>query len=102
MGRRTGGGWPCSTRSPATIPWPTAPMVTAASPVRTPARAARSRSERLHRVDELEGGADGPFRVVLVGDGRTPDRHDRIADELLDRSPVAADHVASNVEVAGQ
>ena len=28
------------TRSPATIPWPTAPSVTAASPVRTPARAA--------------------------------------------------------------
>ena len=34
------------TRSPATIPWPSAPSVTAASPVRTPARAfsAASRS----------------------------------------------------------
>ncbi len=30
------------TRSPATMPWPSAPMVTAASPVSTPARAFRS------------------------------------------------------------
>ena len=30
------------TRSPATMPWPSAPIVTAASPVSTPARALRS------------------------------------------------------------
>ena len=33
------------TRSPATMPWPSAPSVTAASPVRTPARACERRIE---------------------------------------------------------
>ena len=35
---RTGGATAVLTRSPATMPWPVAPTVTAASPVRTPAR----------------------------------------------------------------
>ena len=60
------------------------------------------RPERPDRIDELEAGADSPLGVVLVGDRRAPDRHDRVADELLDRSPVAADHVAGEVEVTGQ
>ena len=34
--------------------------------------------------------------------GRAPDRHDRVADELLDRPAVAADDVPGEVEVAGQ
>ena len=61
-----------------------------------------ARAEGLDRVDELEGGADRSLGVVFVGDRRAPDRHHRVADELLDGSPVAADHVAGKVEVAGQ
>ena len=45
-------------------------------------------------VDELEAGADGPLGVVLAGGRRAPDRHDRVADELLDGAAVAADDVA--------
>ena len=90
------------TRSPATMPWFVAPIVTAASPVRTPARASMPGPEGADRVDELEAGPDGPLGVVLVGDRRAPDRHDRVADELLDRPAVAADDVAGEVEVAGQ
>jgi hypothetical protein len=52
-------------------------------------------AERPDGIDELEAGPDSPLGVVLVGERRAPDRHDRIADELLD-------HVASKVEVAGQ
>ena len=42
------------TRSPATMPWFVAPSVTAASPVRTPARAWMPGPEAADRVDELE------------------------------------------------
>ena len=90
------------TRSPATIPWPVAPTVTAASPVRTPARACDRRPERPDGVDELEAGPHRPLGVVLVGDRRAPDRHDRVADELLDRPAVAGDHLAGELEVAGE
>ena len=90
--------------SPATMPWPSAPMVTAASPVSTPARA----SERLvarateTRRDELQGGADRALGVVLVGGGRSPHRHHRVADELLDRAAVPLDDPPRQLEVAGQ
>ena len=40
--------------------------------------------------------------VVLAGDRGTPYGHDRVADELLDRPAVAGDHVAGQIEVAGQ
>ena len=55
-----------------------------------------------HRVDQLEAGPDGTLGVVLVGDRRAPDRHHRVADELLDGAAVAADDVAGEVEVARQ
>ena len=54
------------TRSPATMPWFVAPIVTAASPVRTPARAWIAGPERPDGVDELEAGPDRPLGVVLV------------------------------------
>ena len=60
------------------------------------------RAEGAHRVDELEAGPDGPLGVVLVRGGRAPDRHDRVADELLDRPAVALDDVAGELEVAAQ
>ena len=60
------------------------------------------RPQHPDRVDELEARPDSPLGVVLVRDRCAPDRHDRVADELLDRAPVAADHVGREVEVAGQ
>ena len=84
------------------MPWFVAPSVTAASPVRTPARAWMVGPRRAHRVDELEAGPDRPLGVVLVRGRRAPDRHDGVADELLDRPAVAADDVAREVEVAAQ
>ena len=45
---------------------------------------------------------DGPLGIVLVRHRRAPDRHDRVADELLDGAAIAADHVGREVEVAGQ
>ena len=78
-------------------PWPSAASVTAVSPVATPARAAGSRPnvgpECRHRIDQLEPGSDGALRVVLLSDRRAPDRHHRIADELLDRSAVSLDEL---------
>ena len=82
------------TRSPATMPWFVAPSVTAASPVRTPARAWIPGPSAADRVDELERGPDGALGVVLVGDRRAPDGHDRVADELLDGAAVALDDLA--------
>ena len=58
--------------------------------------------ERADGVDEVERGADGALGVVLVRGRRAPDRHDRVADELLDRAAVAVDHLARQVEVARQ
>ena len=52
-----------------------------------------ARPERLDCVDKLQAGPDRPLGVVLMGDRRTPDRHDRVADELLDRPPIAADDI---------
>ena len=59
-------------------------------------------AEGAHGVDELERDPDGPLGVVLLGDGGAPHRHDRVADELLDRAAVALDRHAGGVEVAGQ
>ena len=47
-------------------------------------------AERPDGVDELESGPDGALGVVLVGGRGAPDRHDRVADELLDRAAVPA------------
>ena len=71
--------------SPATMPWFVAPIVTAASPVRTPQRAWIVGPERPDRVDQLERRPHRPLGVVLARDRRAPHGHDRVADELLDR-----------------
>ena len=73
------------------MPCPSAPSVTAASPVRTPARARERRVELRDGGDEVERRADGALGVVLVRDRRAPDGHHRVADELLDRAAVALD-----------
>ena len=78
------------TMSPATIPWFVAPMVTAASPVRTPTRAWIVGPERADGLDQVERGADRPPGVVLLRDRRAPDGHHRVADELLDDAAVGS------------
>ena len=50
--------------------------------------------------EELEGGTHGALGVVLVGDGRTPDGHDGVADKLLDDTAVAPHDGAGEIEVA--
>ena len=48
---------------------------------------------------QVERGADRPLGVVLVGDRCAPDRHDRVADELLDGPAVALDDRPGEREV---
>ena len=84
------------TTSPATMPWPTAPTVIAASPLTTPARVVSRGSPTCSPTDgdgghELDGRPHGALGIVLVGDGGAPHRHDGVADELLDRPAVAGD-----------
>ncbi len=59
-------------------------------------------SDRTHGIDQLKGGPDAPFCVVLAGRRRPPYRHDRVADELLDRAAIARDDLAGQIEVASQ
>ena len=61
-----------------------------------------AREEPADGVDDVERGANRALRIVLVRRGRTPDRHDGVADELLDGAAVALDHVAGDVEVPAQ
>jgi len=56
-------------------------------------------AEALDRIDELKPGPHSALRVVLVGGRRSPDGHDRVADELLDRSAVARNDLGRKVEV---
>ena len=58
------------------------------------------RPESPDRIDQLERGTDAPFRVILVCYRRTPDGHDSVADELLDRPAISADDVGGDLEVA--
>ena len=60
------------------------------------------RVQRADRVDQLEGGANGPLGVVLVGGRRAPHGHDRVADELLDRPAVQLDDLGGGLEVFAQ
>ena len=73
--------------------------------------AARDRRPRLQRVphgaaqpadrvDERDRGANRALRIVLVSGRRAPDRHHRVADELLDRPAVARHDRARHLEVA--
>ena len=55
----------------------------------------------LDRVAKLGGGANGAERVVLVHDRDAEHGHDRVADELLHRSPVTLDRRPCRLEVLG-
>ena len=50
--------------------------------------------------DQLERGSHRAFGVVLACDGRAPDRHDGVTDELLDHAAMALDHGPRGGEVA--
>ena len=52
--------------------------------------------------DELEAGADRSLGVVLLRDRCPPDRHDGVADELLDDAAVAGDDGPGELEVTRQ
>ena len=101
LGGATGSARRCSRGRPRPCPGRSAPRLTAASPVSTPARAWRAGSSPGIAVDQLERGPDGPLRVVLVRDGRAPDGHHRVADELLDRAAVALDDRAARCRSSG-
>ena len=45
----------------------------------------------LDRVEDLQRGAHGAIRIVLVRGRRAEDGHDRVADELLDRAAEVLD-----------
>ena len=59
-------------------------------------------AERTHAIDQVQRGAHGSFGVVVVGDRRAPDGHDRVPDELLDGAAVAADDLLALFEIARQ
>ena len=96
------------TASPVARLPPARASPTTTAPVLTPTRIAisRPRSRAEGRVQgrqrdlHLGGGADGPERVVLVDDRDAEDRHDRVADELLDRPTVALEDRPHRVEPA--
>jgi hypothetical protein len=52
--------------------------------------------------DEAEGCPHRPLGVVLLCHRSAPDRHDRVADELLDGSAVALDERPGLLEVSRQ
>ena len=54
----------------------------------------------MERFPQLRHGSHRPQRVVLVDDGNPEDSHHRVADELLDRSPVVLENAADLDEVA--
>ena len=93
------------TRSPATMPWPLAAerdrRLAGHHRRRAPARLGRPRARR-DGVHHVERCAHRALRVVLVRDRRAPHRHDRIADELLDRAAVPPDDLVRELEVPGQ
>ena len=59
-------------------------------------------SEDRNGVDQFEGGPHRSLRVVLLDGGRSPDSHDRVADELLHGAAIAADDGFGRGEIAAQ
>ena len=57
------------------------------------------RAKAAHPADDLQRGPHRALCVVLVAGRGAPDRHHRVADELLDRAAVALHHAAREVEV---
>jgi hypothetical protein len=62
----------------------------------------RAHREATDGLDQLEARPHGALGVVLVRGRGPPDGHHGVADELLDRAPVAPDDVGCDLEVASQ
>ncbi len=95
------------TASPATMPSPVAPTVTATEPVTTPARAASPSTSAFRPSSEIASSSSKParhrpFRVLLGRYRSSPDGHHRVADELLHDPAVATDHHPGHLEVPRQ
>ena len=65
-----------------------------------PVRAAELGIEDAERIPHVGSRAHGAEGVVFANMLDPEDRHDRVADELLDRSPVRLDHRSHGIEVA--
>ena len=59
-------------------------------------------SQRDHGLGQVDGGPHGPFGIVTLGGRRSPHGHDRVSDELLDRTAVAPHDLLCGLEVAPQ
>ena len=73
---------------------------TSASPVVIPTRSSSSSSSA--KSPDRERSADGALGVVLVRGRRAEERHDRVADELLDGAAVALELGADALVVGAQ
>jgi hypothetical protein len=58
--------------------------------------------QRGDSLDQSERRADGSLGVILARDGRPPNRHHGIADELFHSAAVALDNHAAAVEILAQ
>ncbi len=91
------------TTSPEAMPSPAsgrASSETSASPVVIPTRSSSPSSTR--EVADRERSADCALGVVLVRRRRAEERHDRVADELLDGAAVALELRADALVVGAQ
>src|SRR5258708_15427596 len=57
-------------------------------------------AEGLQRIRHLQSSLDGMFGIPGVVERRAPDRHDAIADELVQRAAIAEDHFDLPAEIA--
>ena len=62
-------------------------------------RGCRRRAEVGHRTDDRVGRADCAGGIVAMRDGRAEDRHDRVADVLVDATAEALDDRVDRAEV---
>ena len=58
--------------------------------------------QAANRVDQVERRPHAALGVILLRSRGTPHGHDRVADELLDGSPIPRDDLRGEVEVAGE
>src|ERR1700730_17118618 len=60
------------------------------------------RIERVARGLGRKGGAAGALDLVVLGPGRVPKYHDRIADELVDRTTLGEKGFGQRRQMAGR
>ena len=67
---------------------------------RDPSPGGKAEPERANPFDKLQRRSHRPFGVILLRNGRAPDRHHGVADELLNGPAMPADHGTRQVDVA--